>query len=393
MKLIRPDRSPLRFRGFLIAAAAMLAGSGSALLGVCGPFGDVAADAFCPFVLEVFYVGITTGTTPTTYDPAANVSRLQMAAFLSRTVDRTLQRASRRAALGQSWSTKATGVMLTTVGQNPVYVRSDGFDVWVCNNGDSTVTRVRASDGKALENWTASSCGPVLAAMGQVFLGGLSSPGRLLQIDPRKAPGAATTVASNLGIFPEGLTFDGGRVWTANFGPESGSGGSVSIVTPGPSIPWTSTTVTAGFLEPLGAVYDGSNVWVTDFAAGTLLKLGPGGAILQTVTVGVNPQHPVFDGTNIWVPNEASDTVTVVRASTGAVLENPSANGLNQPFEAAFDGQRTLATNNSGDSVSLWKAADLAPLGSVITTGSPAGACSDGANFWIALQAGKLARF
>jgi hypothetical protein len=34
-------------------------------------------------VLEVFYLGITTGTSPTTYDPASNVSRLQMAAFLS----------------------------------------------------------------------------------------------------------------------------------------------------------------------------------------------------------------------------------------------------------------------------------------------------------------------
>jgi len=41
---------------------------------------------FCPFVLEIFYLGITTGTTPTTYDPSSTVTRLQMAAFLSRTV-------------------------------------------------------------------------------------------------------------------------------------------------------------------------------------------------------------------------------------------------------------------------------------------------------------------
>ncbi len=67
--------------------AALVLGASSIALGVCGPFTDVAADGFCPFVLELFTLGITTGTTPTTYDPVSSVSRLQMAAFLSRSVD------------------------------------------------------------------------------------------------------------------------------------------------------------------------------------------------------------------------------------------------------------------------------------------------------------------
>jgi hypothetical protein len=69
---------------------------------------------------------------------------------------------------------------------------------------------------------------------------------------------------------------------------------------------------------------------------------------------------------------------------------------LNGPWAAAFDGQRVLVTNNLGDSVSLWKAADLTPIGSFPTgagTG-PYGACSDGVNFWITLNTtGQLARF
>jgi hypothetical protein len=71
-------------------------------------------------------------------------------------------------------------------------------------------------------------------------------------------------------------------------------------------------------------------------------------------------------------------------------------NGLNFPRAAAFDGQRVLVTNFAGDSVSLWKAADLTPLGSFATGSStgPQGACSDGVNFWITLNAtSKLARF
>jgi len=76
-----------RFPAVVSHLVAVVVGAGASLLGTCGPFTDVAADVFCPFVLEIFYLGITTGTTATTYDPASNVSRLQMAAFLSRTVD------------------------------------------------------------------------------------------------------------------------------------------------------------------------------------------------------------------------------------------------------------------------------------------------------------------
>ena len=136
-------------------AAAMLAGAGTAGLGLCGPFTDVSDVAFCPFVLEIFYLGITTGTTPTTYEPDAVVNRLQMAAFLSRTVDGVLKRGSRRAALNQYWTVDSNFLLaLTTVGGAPVAVASDGEDLWVANQGSATVSRVHASDGKLLQTWT-----------------------------------------------------------------------------------------------------------------------------------------------------------------------------------------------------------------------------------------------
>src|SRR5580765_2647033 len=107
------------------ALAAVLCGASGLLLGVCGPFTDAAADVFCPFVLEIFYLGITTGTTATTFDPTSNVSRLQMAAFLSRTVGGALKRGSRRAALDQFWTTQnATVLGLTTVALAPHGVAS-----------------------------------------------------------------------------------------------------------------------------------------------------------------------------------------------------------------------------------------------------------------------------
>jgi len=116
------------------------------------------------------------------------------------------------------------------------------------------------------------------------------------------------------------------------------------------------------------------------------------------VTVQNSPGQPVFDGTNIWVPNLGSNSVSVVRASSGAILTTLFGNGLDTPLAAAFDGQRVLITNNgASSSVSLWKAADLTTLGtfSVGAAQVPWGACSDGSSFWIVLHTttGHLARF
>ena len=386
---IRSGRFPF---AFLLYAAALLLGAASRLVGSCGPFTDVAADAFCPYVLEIFTLGLTTGTTPTTYDPAGNVTRLQMAAFLSRSVDAVARRGSRRALARRFWTPQSGAVLgITTVGNAAVMPAFDGLDVWVPNLNDATVSRVRGSDGGVLGTWSgAAGAWAAVPAIGKVFVAGQTWPGTLYRIDPRQPPGPATTVAGNLGNAPFHLAFDGARFWTPNVGGVA----SVSIVTVGTSIPWTVTTVTAGFSGPAGVVFDGGNVWLADNVAGTLLRLNSTGAVLQTVTVGSSPLFPGFDGANLWVPNNYSASVSVVRASTGAVLATLTGNGLTSPFQAAFDGERVLVVSGSGD-VSFWKAADLTAVGNFSMGGSssPNGACSDGIGFWITIRGNQLARF
>lgn len=160
-------------------------------------------------------------------------------------------------------------------------------------------------------------------------------------------------------------------------------------------------TITSGFGNLYGIVYDGSNMWVTDDTSGAvdkLHKLDSGGNILLSVNIGSAPQFPAFDGENIWVPNLSSNTVMVVRAVgglAGTVLATLSGNGLNTPVSAAFDGERILVTNLA-DSASMWKASDLTQIGTFPTGGTtvPFGACSDGLNFWITLRTdNRLARF
>lgn len=396
-----PRRVYHRAIALIIFVTLLTAGSTSikADTGTCAgvtvtlPFTDVMGNIFFCNIASAFFSGLTNGTDATHYSPAASVTREQMPAFVTRTMDQTLKRGSRRAALNQYWTIQgANNLAITTVGNDPAECRFDGADLWVANS-DNTVSRVRASDGKNLGTWFCASPFGVLCALGKVFVSGLANPGRLYQIDPAQPAPAVTTLSTTLGGQPCGLACDGQRIWSGN------QFASVSIITLNPV---TVTTVSTGFTFVRGILFDGANIWVTDNIAGSvdkLRKLDSNGAILQSVDVGNNPTVPVFDGTNIWVPNVDGDTVTVVRATgglAGTAIATLSGNGLNKPFEAAFDGERILVTNLSGNSVSLWKATDLSPIGtfSMGAGTSPQGACSSPANFWITLiGTNKLARF
>src|SRR5262249_3561121 len=148
---------------------------------------------FCAEIAESYYTGLTNGTTPTTFSTSPSVTREQMAAFITRTLDATLKRASRQAALQQFWKTAPqypTGLGAVTVGEFRTHPQSDGSDVWV-PTGDGTVSRVRGSDGAVLETWTgATAANGVVVAMGRILASGLTAPGKLYMIDPSQTAGA-----------------------------------------------------------------------------------------------------------------------------------------------------------------------------------------------------------
>jgi hypothetical protein len=381
-----------------LAFATALAGAATRIVqDQCGPFTDVSP-AICPYVLEMYYLGITAGTSPTTYSPDNPVTRGQAAVFVTKGVNQAIARSSSRAALGQWWSmTGEAALGLTNLGGSPRSAACDGADVWVSDYSNGTVSRVRASDGRLLETWTgAEQAGAVLVAMGRVFVTGTTQPGRLYMLDPSQAAGAVTTVASNLGDLPAWIAFDGGRIWTANSGTYV-TLSTVSIVEPSAIPPWAVTTVGPyDFVEIQGIAFDGTNMWLSRFGGSDLLRLDSNGAVLQDVPLGEYPRQAAFDGANLWVPllpvNSQGGSLAVVSAATGTVVATLTGNGLDNPFAAAFDGQRVLVAN-SPTSVSLWRAADLTPLGTLPIASGPGYPCSDGINFWFPSNDGHLIRF
>jgi hypothetical protein len=378
--------------------------------GTCGgasttlPFTDVpSSNIFFCAIAEAYFSGLTNGTTPTTYNPSSPVPREQMSAFITRAMDQSVKRSSRRAALDQFWNPRGLAqgfdsVSFINVGDGARLIKSDGTDVWVTNVNSGTVSRVRARDGELLETWTGATGAVGLVVVGRyIFVVGQTNPGSLYRLEQNNHGYVeAFTDSHALGANPQGIAFDGKRLWTANFGTGPGTG-SVSIITLGPM---TVTNIITGFSQPAGILYDGANIWVTDQGDDRLKKLDSDGNTLLSVSVGVNPLFPAFDGANIWVPNETTSTVSVVRATgplAGTVVATLTGNELNNPTSAAFDGERIVVTNFFGNSVSLWKATDLMPIGTISFGGlnfGPFGACSDGLYFWVTLyNANRVARF
>jgi hypothetical protein len=380
----------------LLALAVMLTLASTQMradTGTCGgqsltlPFTDVpGVNIFFCSIAQAYVTGLTAGTSATTYSPAANVTREQMAAFISRTQDSALKRGSLRATAGQ-WATPQDVGLLkaTTIGANPRYNCFDGEDIWVANFTGNSVTRVHASDGRVLGTWTGTTAAHnTIAAAGFIYVTGQANPGTLYRIDPGLAPGAATLVETNLGGFPRSITYDGLNLWTANDGGGVGLGSLTryNILTD------TETTFGVGFGQPAGIVFDGTHLWVVDREADALHRVNPAnGTIIETLPMGTITSLaaiPVFDGANIWVPVE--NGLQVVSTSTPArLLATLTGNGLGPTNRAvAFDGERIVVTVASGV-ISLWKASSLTPLGNLNLGAGvfPNGVCSDGLHFWI----------
>lgn len=351
------------------------------------PFTDVAdvSDAFCKGIMQAFMLGVTRGSTPTTFSPNDNVLRLQMTTFLQRSFDQGQRRASKRAAL-QRWWTPQAGVLGTVPVSGIVrFCASDGEQVYAAT--ETEVLKIDANTGRVAGTWTGLSAGrqPVVLD-GRVFVNTRTSPGRIYVLDATAPPGPMTLVAE-VANQPIGMAFDGARLWAA--GPSG-----ISIVDVRGSPPYPVAAV-GGFGALVGVLYDGSNMWASDGTQNVVHRLDTDGAILQSVAVGGNPGAMLFDGSNLWVANALSNSVSVIVAATGVVaftLEDVFEGG-GEPTGIAFDGERILITGQT-DRVVLYRAADASRIGTILTgAGStPYAACSDGLRLWVSAS-GAMLRF
>src|SRR5438552_9280037 len=174
-------RNRQAFQYIAVVAFAMTAAAG-AHAALCGtgsypfPYTDVASvnDAFCRGIMESDTLGVTKGTTATTFSPNQNVDRTQMTTFLQRSIDQSLRRSSRRNVLGQWWTPKTSdGLQIIALpGPGPAgFCKSDGERVWVAN-GFNFVS-VQSSTGEIqvfATPGTPTAIGGVVVANGRIYV-------------------------------------------------------------------------------------------------------------------------------------------------------------------------------------------------------------------------------
>src|SRR5215831_17337193 len=92
---------PLALLVALVMASTFISSRHHADTGPCGgqsitlPFTDVMSSPFFCQIAEAYFSGLANGNSLTTFNPSGNVTRDQMAAFTTRTLDQSIQRGSR----------------------------------------------------------------------------------------------------------------------------------------------------------------------------------------------------------------------------------------------------------------------------------------------------------
>ena len=218
-------------------------------------------------------------------------------------------------------------------GSAPSGIAFDGAHVWVTNAGESTVSKIRTSDGANLGTFS-------------------------------------------VGANPRRVTFDGANVWVSNWDSSNvtklrASDGAIL------------QTIPLG-QHPGGMAFDGTHIWVSNYDQGTVSKLRVSdGAVLASYPAGVGPLALAYDGANIWVANNAgSGTATKIRASDGALLGTFNTESF--PGDIAFDGSSIWVTNTGPWSVTKLRASDGAQQGTFPAGGVCCGGVAfDGTSIWL----------
>ena len=295
---------------FLVAA-----GAASIALANCGPFTDVGS-LVCPFALDIYFLGVTAGTTSTTYSPNNSVTRGQMAIFMGalyNQIKRTEN--SYRFLTGQgSYPFSGSDRLATTANTNaPDGFATDGYYDYVANQGNNKIDIFVRGAGypASFASYTTATPNNRLACDGFNLYAT-----EVYGTNVKSINLATGVVNDTLSTVPTGASdIIVGQDWLA-VTTDSG----VSFVPKGGGAP-TNVAIAGG---AAGVAYDGQNYWVSTWG-GHLLNMDYCACnIYHDVTLPTTPGYYLaYDGQIVWVP-ESDGTIAVVAtrgAQTASVVD------------------------------------------------------------------------
>lgn len=147
------------------------------------------------------------------------------------------------------------------------------------------------------------------------------------------------------GFWPMGLAFDGETLWNVD-------GGQKMIFQVDPSTGRVLKAIESPSDNPEGLAWDGNSLWVSDYRARKIMKidLTDGTAVKTLAAPARSPDGLAFDGTYLWCSDRLSDEIYMIDPESGDVLviidaPGPYARGL------AFDGTHLWNVDHQTDTV------------------------------------------
>ena len=266
------------------------------------------------------------------------------------------------------WEANQSGASFS-VGSNPYWVAFDGGNIWVSNAGDSSVTKLRASDGANLGTFAVGPDPRAVAFDGKnIWVANFGSN----SVSKLSANDGTTLATISVGERPWGLAFDGIHMWVACY-----QSSTVVKIRASDNQIMGSVSVSS----PLGLAFDGNNIWAAlNLGSGRAAKISGTGSptVLAEFNAGVFPGFITFDGSNIWVSNSGSGNLTKLRAADGSNQGTFQGGGVNNAGAAAFDGTNLWVV---GGSLLKLRPSDGQVLASFPISGQAI--AFDGANLWV----------
>lgn len=134
--------------------------------------------------------------------------------------------------------------------------------------------------------------------------------------------------------------------------------------------------------QPMGIFFDGGSLWVTSYLSDTVTRLrASDGAEIDDYPVGNGPIGVTYDGGRIWVANQDDGTVTRISAANPAISSTITVGG--NPNGLCFDGHAVWVTNKGGNN--LVRVEATTGVTNSFTVGASPRTCTfDGNLVWVA---------
>ena len=182
---------------------------------------NTVGEFFCDFIERFRGLGIAggcVGDDPLTpqneaqYCPGDNVTRSQMAVFVTRAIEKVTAKTLQEIALLKWYEVNQTAQF--SVGTGPRGIAFDGASIWVANSGSNNVTKLRANDGASLGIFAVGNIPNSIAFDGANIWVANSGTSNVTKLRANDGTSLGTFAVGN---FPRGIAFDGANIWVANF--------------------------------------------------------------------------------------------------------------------------------------------------------------------------------